>query len=61
MEVVEFPDGRTINLSHFLRFNPNLSNRLDYVNGTYELLSEQDAEAFKRAIKPKTQRGRSAK
>lgn len=57
----ELSDGRLVNLSSILRFNPNLSNRIDYANGTHELLSEADAEAFKQAARPKTQRGRPAK
>lgn len=59
MEVtfVELADGRLLNLFNVVKFNPNLSNRIDYANGAHELLSAEDAEAFRRATKPqKTQR-----
>ena len=62
MTFVEFPDGRLVNLLNVVKLNPKLSNRIDYANGTHELLSEAEADAVRQAAKPpKTQRGRPAK
>jgi UDP-N-acetyl-D-mannosaminuronic acid transferase (WecB/TagA/CpsF family) len=50
MTFVEYEDGRIVNAATIRQLNPRRSNRIDYTDGTHELLSEADAERVKGAL-----------
>lgn len=50
----EMRDGTVINLEHVLRFWPPVrSNRIDLVDGTHYLMSNEDAAQLKAHLFPK--------
>lgn len=53
-EFIELPSGRFVNLDNIRAFNPNRSDRLDYIVGGYELLADsKDVAALTTALRAK--------
>ena len=54
MSFLALPNGRLINADAIKSFDPNRSNRLDYLDGAHELLTQPDADAVREALAPPT-------